>query len=129
MKMRSFTFTPDLSGRADFRLAYETFRGRDPQKCVKEERAFLAVMQRQLERVSEPIGELAIEAEFDLRMRKLLPDGGAITVSQKIHEKFEAWLEETQFQAGLSVQVEDFRDRWGQAEKADDTAPAPETHV
>lgn len=123
MKMRVFHFAPDATGRTDFRIAYETFRARDPQKCIKEERAYLAALQRVLESASDPLGESADEAEaltVDLRFRKLKPEGATITVSQKVHEKLESFLEETPFQAGFAVAVEDFRDRWGQAEKKDD---------
>lgn len=123
MKMRRFVCPPTLAGRQDFRLLYETFRGRDPEKCAKDERPYLAVVQRALERISDPMGELPAEAEFDLRLRRLHADGGTIDVSQKVFTKMQDWIDEGKFQAGLSVQVEDLRDRLEQAEKYDDDDP------
>ncbi len=119
MKTRTFTFTPDQPGRADFRLAYEAIRSRDPQKCTGSERQWIEQIQRALESVSDPVGDLPDDAEFDLRFRKLRPEGGTITLTQKAHEKLESYLEEALFQAGLSIAVADFRDRWGQAEKGE----------
>ncbi len=119
MLTRVFAFTPDAKGRTDFRLAFETFRGRDPSKIEKDDRRCLAELQRALEAVSVPIGELPEDVDIDLRPRKLQNDGGTITLSQRTHEKLSHWLTETPFQAGLSVQVEDFEDRLSAAEKVD----------
>lgn len=125
MMTRVFTFTPDAKGRIDFRLAYETFRSRDPQKIEKDDRRCLAELQRAFEAVSVPIGELP--EDIDMRMRKLQDDGGTITISQRSHEKLATFAAETHFQAGLSVQVEDFLDRWSAAEKREaDTSSAAE---
>lgn len=125
MKIRIFEFPPTMNGRSDFRLAYEAFRSRDPAKCVKEERQWLAQIQRALEAVSEPVGDLPDDADLDARFRKLAKDGGSVRITQKAHEKLENYLEECQFMAGVSAQVEDFRDRWGQAAKAEsDSVPS-----
>ena len=117
MLQRVFTFTADAAGRTDFRMAYETFRGRDPAKIEKGDRRYLAELQRALEAVSDPIGELPDDIELDLRMRKLKAEGGTVTLGQKAWEKLDSWVEDTPFQAGLSVAIEDFRDRWSAAEK------------
>ncbi len=119
MKIRTFTFTPDAHGRADFRLASETLRSRDPQKCTGTERQWIEQLSRALIAVSEPIGDLPDDAEIDVRARKLQPGGGTITITQKAHEKLESYLEEAPFQAAFLIAAADFRDRWGQAEKAD----------
>ncbi len=119
MKTRTFTFTPDATGKADFRLAYEALRGRDPQKCTGQERQWVAQLQRALDAVSVPIGDLSDDAEIDVRPRKLQDGGGTIEVTQKAHEKLETYLEEAPFHAAFAVAAEEFRDRWGQAEKGD----------
>ena len=119
MKIRTFEFTPDATGRADFRLAYDTLRGRDPSKCTGQERQWVAQMQRALDSVSEPIGELPENAEIDGRNRKLQEQGGTIEITQKLHEKFNDWIEEAPFSPICAVIAEDFRDRWGQAEKGE----------
>jgi len=119
MKTRLFTFTPDAAGRADFRLASETLRSRDPQKCTGTERQWIEQLQRALITVSEPIGDLPDDAEIDVRPRKLQDGGGTITITQKAHEKLETYLEEAPFQAAFLIAAADFRDRWGQAEKSE----------
>ncbi len=119
MKIRTFTFTPDQHGRADFRMAYETIRSRDPQKASGTERQWIEQLMRALIAVSEPIGDLPDDAEIDVRLRKLLPEGGTIEVTQKAHEKLESYLEEAPFQTAFIIAAADFRDRWGQAEKGD----------
>jgi hypothetical protein len=124
MITRTFAFTADAHGRTDFRIAYETFRGRDPTKIEKGERPLLAAIQRALEAVSVPMGDLPEDAELDLRMRTLRPEGGTITLSQRAFEKLTTYAESTPFQAGVSAQVEDFLDRWSAAEKHEpETAP------
>jgi len=119
MKIRTFTFTPDAAGRADFRLAAETLRSRDPQKCTGTERQWIEQLSRALIAVSDPIGDLPDDAEIDGRPRKLQAGGGTITITQKAHEKLESYLEEAPFQAAFLIAAADFRDRWGQAEKSD----------
>ncbi len=125
MKIRTFTFTPDADGRADFRLASETVRSRDPEKCTGTERQWIEQLQRALLTVSEPIGDLPEDYEIDARPRKLQPGGGTITITQKAHEKLESYLEEAKIQSMFVIAAADFRDRWGQAEKGDrDETPA-----
>lgn len=119
MLTRVFTFTADAKGRTDFRLAYESYRSRDPQKITKDERRHLAELQRELERISDPIGDLPDDVDMDLRQRKLKADGGFIALSQRTFEKLEGYIDEAPFMAGLSVQVEDFRDRLSAAEKVE----------
>ncbi len=124
MKIRTFEFTPDQHGRADFRIAYETLRSRDPQKATSTERQWVEQLMRALMSVSEPIGDLPDDAEIDVRLRKLSPDGGTIEITQKAHEKLESYLEEAPFQTAFIIAATDFRDRWGQAEKSErDDAP------
>ncbi len=127
MTVRRFTFEPTLEGRSDFRVAYEAFRSRDPEKCIREERAGLAVIQRVLESVSDPKGELPEDAEFDIRVRKLKPEGGTIELKQRHHESLRIFVTETRFAAGLSIYVENFLDRWTMAERVEmeDDAPGP----
>lgn len=117
MLTRRFTFTSDRVGRTDFRIAYETFRGRDPAKIEKAERPLLAEIQRALESVSAPVGDLLEDVDLDLRMRTLRPEGGTITISQRAFDKLASYVEITPFHAGVSVQVEDFLDRWSTADK------------
>ncbi len=119
MKIRIFTFTPDLSGRADFRLASEIVRNRDPQKCTGTERQWIEQLQRALITVSEPIGDLPDDIDIDIRPRKLQAGGGTITITQKAHEKLESYLEEAPFQAAFVIAAADFQARWGQSEKGD----------
>ncbi len=119
MKTRIFTFTPDANGRADFRLAAETLRSRDPQKCTGTERQWIEQLQRALITVSEPIGDLPDDVDIDIRPRKLQASGGTITITQKAHEKLESYLEEAPFQAAFVIAAADFQARWGQAEKGD----------
>ena len=126
MKIRTFTFTPDREGRADFRIAYETLRSRDPQKATGTERQWTEQLMRALLSVSEPIGDLPDDAEVDVRLRKLLPEGGTIDITQKAHEKLETYLEEAPFQTAFVIAAADFAARWGQAEKVDrDDVPRP----
>lgn len=119
MVNRVFAFTADMKGRTDFRLVYEAFRGRDPQKCVKEERPKLAEIQRALESVSVPIGDLPEDAELDGRMRKLKDGGGVITLKARTFEKLIEYMDETPFMAGVSAQVEDCTQRLSAADKAE----------
>lgn len=124
MVTRVFEFPPTAAGRVDFRIAYEAFRARDPQRA-KDERKILAEIQRALEAVSDPVGDLPPEADLDMRMRALKKTGGTIRIGQKPFERLEAYVTETPFQAGMSVAVEDFLDRWGTAEKDDDAVTGP----
>lgn len=121
MLLRELELTNTKDGRADFRLLYESFRSRDPQKCVGDERTHLAAMQRQLEAVSDPVGELPAEAEeaLDARMRKLKPEGGTIKLPAKVYEKLEKFVDETPFQAGVSLAVEGLKDRMAVAPKVE----------
>lgn len=116
---RVFVFTDDRTGRADFRMAYEAFRGRNPEKIGKEERAQLAELQNALEAISDPVGELSDDADIDVRYRKLQDGGGPVDVSQRAHDRLATCLEEAPFMAGLSAQVEAFKDRWAAADKVD----------
>jgi hypothetical protein len=125
MITRVFKFAANADGRVDFRIAYEAFRARDPQK-IKDERKLLAEIQRALEAVSEPVGDLPEASDLDMRMRTLKKSGGTIRLAQRTFDRLEAFVNETPFQAGMSVAVEDFLDRWSAAEKDDDTAsPRP----
>ncbi len=119
MLTRVLTFTPDATGQLDFTLAYEAFKGRGAEKIDREERRQLAEIQRALEAVSEPFGDLPANAPIDLRPRKLKADGGTITLLQRTFEKFTGYAEAAAFQAAISAQVEDFLDRLSAAEKVD----------
>jgi len=126
MMMRKFTFTEDRNGRTDFMLVYSAFRGVPGDKVTADERASLAAAQRVLEPISEPIGNAAEDADdfaVDMRMRKLKSEA-TIEVSQKLHEKILGWLDAAPLQAGLSMQLEDCRDRWTAAEKFDQEIPS-----
>ena len=116
---RVFTFTADAKGRTDFRLAYEAFRGRNPEKITKEERAQLAELQTAFEGISDPVGDLPDDVDVDMRFRRLQQAGGTIEVSQRAHDRLATCLDEAPFMAGLSAQVEAFKDRWSAAEKID----------
>lgn len=123
MKMRRFVFTADKEGRTDFLIVYNSFRQIDPDKNTKEERPYTAAAQRVLEKISEPIGEAPADADeftIDLRFRKLTgTEDQQIEISQKLHEKIEAWVAVAKFQSGWTNAIENFNDRWGQAEKFD----------
>ena len=123
MITRSFTFN-GLYGKADFRIAYEAFRARDPQKC-KDDRKILAELQRAFEAISDPVGELPDDADLDTRLRKLKTKGGGVSISQRAHEKLTTFVEEAPFQAGMSAQLEDFLDRWSTAEKRESDGAEP----
>lgn len=119
MMMRKFTFADDRVGRTDFMMMYNAFRSVPAEKVTAEERQSLAAAQRVLEAISEPIGDPASDADdytVDLRMRKLTRES-TIEVSQKLHAKMLEWLDGAKFHSGLSMQVEDCRDRWDAAEK------------
>ena len=83
---RVFEFTADVRGRGDFRLAYEAFRGRNPEKIAKEERRSAAELQEALESVSTPIGDLPEDAELDVRFRRLNEERG-LTLVVITHER------------------------------------------
>lgn len=122
MKMRRFEFGDANDGRTDFLIAYQAFRQQDPEKATKEERPYLAAAQRVFDKISEPQGTLAEDADdftIDMRFRKLAKGTQLIEVSQKVHEKIEGWVENSKFQAPFAVAIEDFLARWGQAEKFD----------
>lgn len=88
MITRSYLFN-GAHGTVDFRIAYEAFRARGPQKC-KDDRKVLAELQRAFEAISEPTGDLPEDADIDVRFRKLKDKGGAVKVSQRAHEKLTA---------------------------------------
>ena len=121
---RIYTFTDGATGRVDFRLAYEAFRGRNPEKITKEERVQLAELQTALEGISDAVGDLPDDADLDMRFRKLQQAGGTIEISQRAHDRLATCLDEAPFMAGLSAQVEAFKDRWSAAEKIDGQADA-----
>lgn len=124
--LRVFEFTADAKGRGDFRLAYEAFRGRGPEKITKDERRSAAELQEALEAISDPIGSLPDEADIDVRFRRLKEDGGTITVPQRVFELLQTWIDDAQFQAGVSAQATALRDRLGAAEKQEtDQAEEP----
>lgn len=133
MNMRRFEFPATPDGKTDFHILNQAFRGVDPDKATGEERAYLAAAQRVINSASDPIGDPISEADglegltIDVRPRALKHEGATIEVSQKLHEKVEAWVTGAKFHPLMSAAVEDFRDRWGQAEKfvKDDTAPRP----
>lgn len=109
---RVYSFADTQIGKQDFRLCYEAFRGRDPQKCTKEERPTLAALQRAFEAISVPVGDLPPEAELDLRQRTLQPGGGEISLAPRVFARLkDVYIPETPFMAGLSMQVEDLLDR------------------
>ena len=116
---RVMSFPPTPTGRGDFRLLYEAFRGRDPEKISKEDRARAAEVQSALEAISDPLGELPESAEFDIRLRKLSAAGGDISISQRAHEMLVSWIDEAKFMSGLSVQAMGLRDRLGAAASVD----------
>lgn len=118
MIMREFRFTPNKQGRSDFRVAFDALRSQEGNKISKEDRPQVAAMQRLLESVSAPVGDLPEDAEVDLRNRVLLPAGGTIELPQRLHEKLVAWVDTAPFHALVSIAVEDFKDRWSAADKS-----------
>jgi hypothetical protein len=118
--IRVMTFSEGRAGRGEFRLLYEAFRGRNPEKISKDERRHAADAQRALEYISEPVGDLPDEADLDIRMRRLSGDLRDLRLPQRAYEWLLSAVEDTPFQAGVSAQVEALRDRLGAAEKIEE---------
>ena len=94
-----------FNGPLFFSLVYTAFRGRNPEKITKDERRHFAEIQRALESVSEAVGDLADDAEFDGRNRRLVRPGDCL-LSQRAFDRLVTVVDETPYHAGLSLQVE-----------------------
>lgn len=121
MWIRRFIFSPDRQGQIDFRLCYEAFRMRDPAKCTGEERRHLAQIQRALEAISVPIGEdlTTDDQVVDGRFRKLQVGGGVAEIPVKAYERLETIIAEAPLMAGVSLQIDELKDRLAAADKAE----------
>lgn len=120
MVMRQIVFDA-VSGPMRFRLLYAAFVGRPAEKITKEERRYFAEIQRSLDSVSVPLGELPDESEIDARPRKLSRPG-VMELSQRAFDRLVTTVEDSAFHPLVSAQVEDLLEHLAGSERIESDA-------
>lgn len=101
-----------------FRLIYAAFVTKSPDKIGKDERRYYAEIQTALESVSQPIGDLPDDAEFDMRNRRLSGPGSCL-LSARAFERLVTTIEESPYHAAVSRYVEELLEHLSEAERVD----------
>lgn len=117
MEMRKIAFDSE-HGPMHFRLLYSAFLSRPAEKITKDERRYFAEIQRALESVSIPLGDVADDVEIDARPRRLAGHG-SLVLSQRAFDRLVTTVEETAFHPLVSAQVEDLLDYLAGSEKVE----------
>ena len=115
MVMRQIVFDA-VNGAMRFRLLYSAFASRPADKIMKDDRRYFAEIQRALDAVSVPLGELPDDAEIDARPRKLAGPG-VMGLSQRAFDRLVTTVEESAFHPLVSAQVEDLLEHLAGSER------------
>lgn len=121
--IRVVQLQPISQHMAFFQLIFEAFysRGSAPteQRVSKEDRRSESRILRALKEISDPVGEEPKEGEIDRRLRTLKKEGGSLRLDQPDFSRLQRFVEQTQWQSGITDVVADLEDALETAEKSE----------